>query len=101
MRLQDLLWLIAVLAVMALPACHTMRFELANEPSARIIVERKSYYLWGLAPTKTVDVRQRCPHGAVAVMEETTFVDGLLSLPTLGIWEPRSSTFYCRAEAAP
>jgi hypothetical protein len=74
-----------------------MRFELANEPAGRVVVERKSYWLGGLAPTNVVNVAERCPSGAVAVMEETTFADGILGGLTLGIWSPRSTTFYCGA----
>ena len=77
--------------------CHTMRFELVNEPAATVITEHKSYFLWGLAPTVEVDVLNKCPAGAAAIRERTTFLDGLMSLPTLGIWSPRSTTYYCRA----
>ena len=88
---------LCVVLVLAIAGCHTMRFELANEPTAQTVTERKSYYLWGLTPTEVVDVRQRCPYGAAAVKERTTFVDGLLGALALGIWSPRSSTYYCRA----
>ena len=83
--------------VVALAACHTMRFELVNEPAAEAVREHKSYFLWGLAPTVDVDVLNKCPAGAAAIRERTTFLDGLMSLPTLGIWSPRSTTYYCRA----
>ena len=45
-------------------------------------------------------MRQYCPAGAVAVREETTFVDGLFDLITLSIYSPRSTTYYCAAEAS-
>ncbi|MGH7289092.1 MAG: Bor family protein [Myxococcota bacterium] len=61
--------------------------------------ERKAFFVAGLAPTKRVDVSEYCPAGAVAVSEETTFVDGLFSFFTLSIYTPRSSTFYCAAES--
>ena len=88
--------LVVMVFGLGLCACHTMRFEIDDQPHGKIVSERKSYFLWGLVPTKVVDVRQKCPRGAVAVKEETSFVDGLLELPTLGIWSPRSSTYYCR-----
>ena len=80
----------------ALGGCHTMRFELVNEPAATVISEHKSYFLWGLAPTVDVNVLNKCPAGAAAIRERTTFLDGLMSLPTLGIWSPRSTKYYCR-----
>ena len=77
-------------------ACHTMRFAIGDEPAATTVEERKSFFFWGLAPTRTIDVLDRCPEGAVAIRETTTLVDGLLELPTLGIYSPRSTTYYCR-----
>lgn len=104
--------LLAVAAALALSlassACHTMRFELtdaepadgtdAGEPPASASVyHRRSFFAWGLAPTMEVDVAKYCPHGALAIREQTTFVDGLCAAVTLGIWEPRSSWYTCRA----
>jgi hypothetical protein len=78
--------------------CHTMRFELApNETAGNVVYERKSFFLWGLTPEQKVDGLSRCPNGVAAIRECTTFTDGLLSLPTLGIWTPVSSWYYCRA----
>ena len=82
--------------LVALAGCHTMRFELVDEPAAHVVSEHKSYFLWGLAPTVDVNVLDKCPNGAAAVWERTTFTDGLMSLPTLGIWSPRSTKYYCR-----
>jgi hypothetical protein len=87
---------IAVLTLL-LAGCHTMRFELVEEPSAETVTERKAFFLWGLVPTQRIDVRDRCPAGVVALRERTTFIDGLLSLPTLGIYKPRSTIYFCRA----
>ena len=47
--------------------CHTMRFELVNEPAATVISEHKSYFLWGLAPTVDVDVLEKCDVGFALV----------------------------------
>lgn len=88
--------LLAGTAVLASAGCHTMHFELRDEPNADVVYERKHFYFWGLTPTIEVDMRKHCPNGVIAVREETTFVDGLCELPTLGIWSPRSSWYYCR-----
>jgi len=75
-----------------------MRFEVGDGQVGKVVHERKAFYLFALVPTRHVDVRQFCPTGAVAVSEETTFVDGLLGVFTLSIDTPRSSTYYCAAE---
>ncbi len=91
--IQTLFLLVAALAA---SACHTMRFEVSDEPIADVVVDRKSFFLWGLAPTKTVDLREKCPRGVVAIEEEETFGDGFFETITLGIWAPRTSRYYCR-----
>lgn len=78
--------------------CHTMRFEVGDGRVSEVVYDRKSFYLFGLTPTRRVDVSQHCPHGAVAIREEITFLDGLFANLTLGIWTPRSSWYYCAAE---
>jgi Bor protein len=81
-------------------ACHTMRFDVGSGPVSEVVYERKSFFLGGIGPTRKVDVRVHCPNGAVAIREQTTFVDGLFNLITLGIWAPRSSWYYCAAKEA-
>ena len=91
--------LAATLAVLLLSsACQSMRFEVADGPVGKVVHDRKAFFLGGLAPTRNVDVSKFCPAGAVAVSEETTFLDGLFSGLTLGIYSPRSSTYHCAAE---
>lgn len=87
-----------LLLMITVGGCHTMRFEVANEPHARVVYDRKSFFFWGLTPTQEVDVSAHCPSGVAAIREETRFSDGFLDVITLGIWSPRSSWYYCLAE---
>ncbi len=93
--LRRLVCVVLILSI-GIAGCHTMRFEVSGEPHTDVVKDRKSFFLWGLAPTKEVDVREKCPNGVVAVEEETNFGDGFLNLITLGIWAPRTSTYFCR-----
>jgi len=88
--------LAVLLLLVGVSGCHTMRFEVSDEPHSKVVYDRKSFFLWGLTPRKEVDVSVHCPAGVAAVREETRFSDGLLSVITLGIWQPRSSWYYCR-----
>jgi hypothetical protein len=84
------------LVVGTLSGCHTIRFDISNRPESHVVHERKSFFFWGLVPeNKEVDVRERCPAGAAAIREQTSFWDGVFTLPFLGIWELRSSWYYC------
>jgi hypothetical protein len=93
-------WIAWAVLALAASGCHTMRFDVGTGRVSEVVYERKSFYLGGLAPTRKVDVSVHCPNGAVAIKEQTTFVDGLLSVITLSIWTPRSSWYYCAAEGA-
>jgi hypothetical protein len=86
-----------VAAASLLNACHSMRFEVGEGPAGNIVHDRKAFFLGGLINTQKVDVTQFCPNGAVAIREETTFLDGLLSFFTLSIYSPRSSYYHCAA----
>jgi len=93
-------WIALLLLLGAVSGCHTMRFEVSDEPHGEVVFERKSFYLFGLTPTREVDVAVRCPAGVAAIREQTTFVDGFLDVITLGIWNPRSTWYYCLEEGA-
>ena len=77
--------------------CHTMRFEFENVEGTKV-TENKSFYFFALTPRQVIDVREKCPHGAAAILEERTFVNGLLGGLTLGIYTPRRTTYYCLDE---
>ena len=78
--------------------CHTMIFEISDSPQVDEIKENKSFFFWGLTPDMMVNVLEKFPHGAAAISEETTFVNGLAGLITLGIWVPRETTYNCIRE---
>jgi hypothetical protein len=87
---------ILVLIIGLLSGCHTIRFDLSIQRETKVVHERKSFFLWGLVPSnREVDVRTRCPAGAAAIREQTSFTDGLFTVLFLGIWELRSSWYYC------
>jgi hypothetical protein len=87
--------LLGALAVLAASACHTMTFDVASGAKGEVVYERKHFFFWGLTPKKTVDILRHCPAGAVGIREDTTAVDALIGLSTLGIWSPRSSWYHC------
>ncbi len=89
-----------LIVFLAVAGCNTMRFEVGGTPKVEPShVERKAFFLWGLTPTRRVDLRDHCPAGVAAIREEQNFVDGLLNVITLGIYAPRTSEYYCREEA--
>ena len=84
-----------LLLAQGVAGCHAMRFNVSDTPHEKVVYERKSYFLGGLFTTQNVDVSTRCPHGVAAVREETTFTDGVLGILAGGLWQPRSSLYFC------
>jgi hypothetical protein len=80
---------------------HAIRFDLVQEPAGTVITEHKSYFFWALAPTVEVDVLDKCPYGAVAIVDGSEGGGILTWLPTLGLWSRRSTTYYCRRPPTP
>jgi hypothetical protein len=78
-----------------LQACHTLKFEIASEQNQTVVQDTNWFFLFGWFPTKEIDVSQKCPYGASAIREQTTFVDGLISMVTLDMVFPRSVWYYC------
>ena len=95
MRLKQGIVLLVLLIALPGLGCHTMHFNVQEGTRAEVVRDRKAFFFWGLAPTHEVDVSEHCPNGVLAVVENTTFGDVMLTLITLGIYSPRSSWFEC------
>ena len=95
------LFMLSLLAAsfLILGGCHTMTFEVSDSSKVDEIKENKSFFFWGLTPHRRIDVLEKCPHGAAAINEQTTFVNGLADFFTLGIWSPRATTYRCIRES--
>lgn len=94
MKIAVLLVLTSLLMI-NLQACHTVRFELEKVQHDKVVEDTNWFYMFGWFPTRQVDVSQKCPAGAAALKEQTTFADGLIELFTIGIVSPRSAWYYC------
>jgi hypothetical protein len=81
-----------------LQGCHTMKFEIENAPYEKVVEDTNWFYLDGWFPTREVDVSSKCPSGAAAIREQTTFGDGFISTISFGIVSPRSVSYYCLPE---
>jgi len=87
----------ASLAILA--GCSTVTIhpkqsaELTTEPTYQ---ERKSFYLAGLIGEERVNVSEVCEEKeAVQMQSQQTFVDGLLTVVTLGIYAPHTAKVWC------
>jgi hypothetical protein len=57
-------------------------------------------WLWGLVPATPIDVTRDCPSGIATVETQESFMNGLVSLLTIGIYTPRDVTVTCASGTA-
>jgi hypothetical protein len=59
-----------------------------------------STWLWGFVPAKPIDVRRECPAGIATIMSETSLVDGIVSVLTVGIYTPKHVRVTCALQVS-
>jgi len=95
---------ITILALcLLITACHTQRhFTNVEAPqrykSDRKITQNSDFFIAGIGQTDTIDATQLCggEQNVDAVETKHTFINGLVSMITLGIYYPREYTIYCK-----
>lgn len=90
----------ALLAALYLSACATATIRpdggtrVGGKPAYQ---ETKNYFFWGLKGEHEIDVAAICKEKGVEQMQsQMTFVNGLLSAITLGIYAPRTAKVWCK-----
>jgi hypothetical protein len=78
--------------------CTYQKFQLEDRLATVPSKEGTNHFIfWGLGQTKTVDPREVCgSKGVSAVETRYTFINGLLSGITYGIYSPRNYVIYCK-----
>ncbi len=95
----NLAWVVALLLVGTGCSTVTLRDQgtgiLLAGPTFQ---SSEPFFFWGLKGTAHVDVTRVCGgREARQLQAQTTFVDGLVSVLTLGIYAPRSVKIWCEA----
>lgn len=89
----------AVIVTGAISGCGTVTLTQQGErkiSSHATYEKRQSFFFWGLVGNKYIDVKEICGTRDVKQMQtQFTFVDGLLSVITLGIYQPRTAKVWC------
>ena len=94
-------WSSLALVVFLATGCFHQIVQTGN-PAGATVVDKQFVpgWLWGLVPNNEVDVRSECPMGVAVVETETSFVNGLVSAITLGIYTPQHVCITCAARSA-
>lgn len=89
------------MAALVLTACYHQVVDTGLPAGeTRIAKPWTSTFIFGLVPATPIDVRSQCPNGVAIVDTQMTFVNGLVSFITFGIYTPLSVTVTCSGRGA-
>ena len=91
--------MIAALIGIATSGCTTLVVETGTGAAGPRVEETRSDWIFTIAAERTEDVRTRCPHGVLRIIETTTAPDALVSVATLGLLWRRTVRYECRGAA--
>lgn len=81
--------------------CYRQVIQTGRTPAATVIDRPWTHtWLWGLVPATAIDVTSQCRSGIATVVTEQSFMNGLVSVLTLGIYTPRHVTVTCATGSA-
>ncbi len=89
-------WGGVVVAALVLSGCFHQVVN-TGRPAGATKVEKPwtSTWIFGLVEAPPIDVRQQCSGGVAIIESKMTFVNGLASMLTLGIWTPLTVSVTC------
>ena len=88
----------AVVAALALTACHHAVIETGLPPGTTMIEQPWApSFVYGLVPPATVETATRCPQGVSRVETQRSFVNQLVGMVTFGLFTPMTIKVTCAA----
>ena len=92
---------IGLLALTATTGCFHQVVQTGRTPGQTVIQKDwVSTWVFGIVPAQPIDTRVQCPSGVATVETQTSFVNGLLTVLTIGIWAPQTARITCAAGTA-
>ena len=90
--------LVLAVVVVTASACYRQVVQTGRTPGPTVIDKPwTNAFLWGLVAPAPIDVSTQCRTGIATVVTQQSFVNGLASLLTLGLYSPRHVTITCAA----
>ncbi len=83
--------------LIVLTACATQTFKMSTGGGVESINQAQTFFIHGLGQEKTLDAAKVCggQEKVIKVQSEMTFLNGLISTITFGIYTPRQARVYC------
>jgi len=88
--------LCALVLLTLLAGCYHAVVETGLPPSPQVVEKQWAHsFLWGLVPPSTVETKEKCPKGVAVFETQQSFVNGLASFLTSGIYSPMAVKATC------
>lgn len=98
---SKLLGIGAAALLLCTTGCQTVHYTTGRSAGGGRVQQNAPFFLWGLVGTKVVNMNEVCPEaGAARWQNQQTFLDGFLSVITLGIYSPRTIVIECASGTA-
>jgi hypothetical protein len=89
-------WLPIVALVASTAGCFHQVVQTGRPAGSNVIdMPWVSGWLWGLVAPPPIETRSQCPSGVATVETEMSFMNGLVSALTLGIYSPQHVRITC------
>lgn len=85
------------LALTLLGGCYHVRYHRQCNYQGPPIARWNHFFLWGLAGSAEVDVREFCPQGVARVVTQRSAGNIFVSIITLGLYSPAMVEVWCAA----
>jgi hypothetical protein len=89
----------AIICLITMASCAKVTIQPQNtfSPVSNANYEESiDFYLWGLIGEKRIEISKICKNGALQMQSQQTFIDGLSSAITLGIYAPHTAKVWCK-----
>jgi hypothetical protein len=87
---------VAGLALAGTTACYHATVD-TGRPATGPVIDQPwaNSFVYGLVPPATVETASKCPNGVAKVETQMSFLNGLVSSLTFGIYTPMTITVHC------
>lgn len=93
--------LAGALALIVTTGCFRQVVQTGRTPSTTVVEQPwVSTWIFGLVEAQPIDARTQCPSGVATVETQTSFLNGLVGILTLGIWTPQTVRITCATGTA-
>ena len=80
----------------ALSSCSSTKFVFEGNPTIPTAEGSSHFVFWGIGQEKVLNPNEICDYGISGVGTYYSFLDGLASALTFGIYQPMDYIIYCK-----